>query len=97
MNIISINASPTVCDDAGNIRGDVTDIGKILDNVDQAEGRNDALRAYIYALRDLQRANDRYACFGGDGTAIDQAQTAVCEAFDRLIVAEFLLNRERGT
>jgi hypothetical protein len=82
MKIVSINSTPTVADDDGAIRGDVTDIGKILNNVDEANGRNDALRAYIYALRDLQRAHDRAA-----------AKAAVAKAFDRLIVAEFSLNR----
>jgi hypothetical protein len=93
MKIVSINTAPTVCEDYGGIRGDVTDIGKIIDNIDQAEGRNDALRAYIYALRDLQRAHDRYAIAEGDLAAIDHAQAEVAKAFDRLIVAEFLLNR----
>jgi integrase len=41
---------------------------------------------------DLQRAHDRHAFFG-DNTAIDPAQTAVAAAFDRLILAEFSLNR----
>ena len=91
LKIVTIKNSPTVCDEDGAIRGDVTDIGKILDNIDQAYGRNDALRIYIYALRDLQRANDRYVIYGED--AVDTAQTAVAKAFDRLIVAEFYLNR----
>jgi hypothetical protein len=91
MKIVSISNSPTVCDGDGSIRGDVTDLNRILDSIDQ-EGRNDAVRAYIYALRDLQRAHDRHAFFG-DNTAIDPAQTAVAAAFDRLILAEFSLNR----
>jgi hypothetical protein len=93
MKIVSINSTPTVADDDGAIRGDVADIGKILNNVDEANGRNDALRAYIYALRDLQRANDQFAIIGRDGAAIDQARAAVANAFDRLIAAEFSLNR----
>ena len=92
LKIVSINNAPTVCDDDGSIRGDVTDIGQILNNIDPAEGRNDALRAYIYTLRDLQRAHNEYA-FEGDGAAVDQAQSNVAKAFDRLIVAEFSLNR----
>jgi hypothetical protein len=92
MKIVSINTAPTVLDDDGSIRGDATDLNKILDNVDQAEDRNDAPRAYIYALRDLQRAHDRYAIFG-EFAAIDPARTAVAKAFDRLVVAEFSLNR----
>ena len=98
MKIVSMNTAPTVCNDDGSIRGDVTDLNKILDNIDQAFGRNDALRNYIYALRDLQRANDQFG-FAAYGTAeqkherIDQARAAVVAAFDRLIVLEFSLNR----
>ena len=39
MKIISINNAPAVRNGDGSIRGDVTDIGKILDNIDQANGR----------------------------------------------------------
>lgn len=93
MKVVSISNSPTVCDGDGSIRGDVTDLNKILDNIDQAEGRNDAIRVYIYALRDLQRAHNRFAFDGNDNT--DEAQAAVAAAFDRLIEAEFSLNRSR--
>jgi len=41
----------------------MTDLNKILDSIHEAEGRNDALRAYIYALRDLQRAHDQHTIF----------------------------------
>jgi hypothetical protein len=95
MKIVNINTAPTVCDADGMIRPDVTDINKILDNIDQAEGRNDALRAYIYALRDQQHAIDQSSfadTVDADGK-IDRARAAVAEAFDRLIVAEFSLNR----
>jgi len=92
MKVVSINSTPTVCDADGGIRHDVTDLGKIIDNIDECCGRNDALRAYIYALRDLQWANNQFAY--DDETAIDRAQAAVREAFDRLIVAEFSLNRD---
>jgi len=93
MKVVSINAAPSVVDQDGSIRDNVTDLNKILDSIDACNGRNDALRAYVYALRDLQRANDQFA-FDGDGDAIDQAQIAVANAFDRLIVAEFSLNRQ---
>jgi hypothetical protein len=98
MKIVNINRSPTVCDKDGSIRGGLTDLNKILNTIDSAHGRNDALRAYIYALRDLQRAHDQ-SVFAGYGTPeqkderIDQAQAAAAKAFDRLIVAEFSLNR----
>ena len=92
LKIVSINNAPTVCDNDGSIRGDVTDVNQILNNIDTAEGRNDALRAYIYALRDLQRAHNHFATEGQD-TGIDQAESTVAKAFDRLIVAEFSLNR----
>ena len=93
MKIVSINESPAHEDDDGCIRAELTDIGKIIDRIDDVEGRNDALKAYIYALRDLQRANDRYASVGCDGAEVDQAQAKVAREFDRLIAAEFRLNR----
>ena len=92
MKIVSINTAPKVTNADGIIRGDVTDLGKILNSIDEANGRNDALRAYIYALRDLQRANDEYAICGTDGSAINHAKAVVREAFHRLTVAEVSLN-----
>jgi hypothetical protein len=94
MKIASINESPTLEDEDGCIRTELKDIGKIIDRIDESEGRNDALKAYIYALRDLQRANDRFAGPRCDGADVDQAQAKVAREFDRLIVAEFMLNRE---
>jgi hypothetical protein len=78
------------------IRVDETDLNRILDNIDRAEGRNDALRDYIYALRDLQWAHNWFAMNGGDSAdrEIDGAQRAVNEAFDRLIRAQLALSRE---
>ena len=93
MKIVSINDAPGVCNNDGTIRGDVTDIGRIIDNIDHGCGRNAALRAYIYALRDLQRAHDKSAIEAGCNSEIGNAQAAVNEAFDRLIVAEFSVNR----
>jgi hypothetical protein len=95
MKIVSINSAPKVCDAVGAIRPDVTSLDAIVNNIDTACGRNDALKAYVYALRDLQVANNNY-CFSIADTAlakIDQAQAAVARAFDALIVAEFALNR----
>jgi hypothetical protein len=84
------NRGPSVCDDDGCLRSDITDIANIIGNLDEANGRNDALRCYILALRDLQRAHDRHAALGDDAE-IDAAQAAVAAAFRRLIVAEFSL------
>ncbi len=70
----------------------MTNLGQILATIDQACGRNDAIRAYIYTLRDLQRAID-VSSFENNDVAIARAQAAVNGAFDRLIVAEFTLNR----
>jgi len=92
MKFVSINESPTHEDGDGCIRAELTDIGKIIDRIDDDEGRNDALKAYIYALRDLQRANDRYASVDC-ADAFDRAQAKVAREFDRLIAAEFRLNR----
>jgi hypothetical protein len=88
--IVSINHAPAVIDEDQVMRADVTDLNQIVANIDEAEGRNDALRAYVYALRDLQRAHDRSSYEEVDAE-IDAAQAAVAAAFRRLIVAEFSL------
>ena len=96
MKIVSINAAPSVCDADGGVRPDVTDLNNILDNVDHAEGRNDAIRAYIFALRDLQYAHNQssYADSGFGDAEINQAQLVVREAFDRLTYCELRLRYE---
>jgi hypothetical protein len=92
MKLVSINSAPTVVNADGDIRHDVTSLDAILNHIDGGEDRNVALRAYVLSLRDLQRAHDSYSY--ADGLeAIDQAEAAVAKAFDRLIVAEFRLNR----
>jgi hypothetical protein len=88
MKIVSINDTPTVCNEDGVIRGNVTDLNRILDNIDAARGLPDAIRNYVLALRDLQRSNDEFAFDAGDGSAIDQAEAAVAEAFESLIIAQ---------
>ena len=102
MKIVSINSAPTACDRDGLIRRDITDLNLILANIDTVCGRNDAIIAYVHALRDLQVAHNESA-FADDGTngtheerhaEIDRAQAAVAAAFDRLIVCEFALNRQ---
>lgn len=93
MKIIAINSAPTVRSE-DVLRGDITDLNLILANIDTVCGRNAALRVYIYALRDLQRAHERCAT---DGSAtdddIDKAQATVERAFERLIVCQFAINR----
>jgi hypothetical protein len=92
LKIVHISSAPTVCNKDGAIRHDVTSLDAILNHIDTAEGRNDALRAYIYSLRDLQRVHDSYSY--ADGLeAVDQAEAAVAQSFDALIAAEFRLNR----
>ena len=78
------------------IRVDETDLNRILDKIDSTEGRNDALRDYIYTLRDLQWAHNWYATTGGDSadTEIYGAQRALNDAFDRLIRAQRNLSAE---
>jgi hypothetical protein len=93
MEIANINSA---LDPDGTIRADVTDIVKIIDNIDDAHGRNDALRAYVFALRDLQRMHGWHAITGDDG-GIAPAQTALEKAFVRPIVAQFSLNQSAGT
>ena len=73
----------------GRIDKAATDLTEIVGLLDEAEGRNDALRAYIFALRDLQWLHNE----DGTDAEIDAAQRAVNVAFDALIVAEFSLNR----
>jgi hypothetical protein len=93
MKIISINESPTLEDDDGAIRADLKDIGKIISRIDSCEGRNDALIAYVYALRDLQRAHDlNCVCSADCSPEIEKAQAKVEREFDRLIIAQFTLN-----
>jgi hypothetical protein len=92
MKVVNINTAPTICNDDGCIRHDVTSLDAIINHIDEAGGRNDALRAYIFSLRDLQRANDEYAIDGDDGAAIEKAEAVVAEAFDRLTAAEFALS-----
>jgi hypothetical protein len=94
VKIVSINNAPTIRD-ADNIIGtEITDLSKIVDNIDEAGGRNEALRRYIYALRDLQHAHD-VGVYEENDAAIDAAHALVAKAFDRLIVAEFSLNRSQ--
>jgi hypothetical protein len=93
MKIISINDAPSIRDRYSIMRKDVTDLTKIVDGIDTAEGRNDALRAYIYALRDLQHEHDTFS-YENNYAAIDAAQARVIVAFNRLIEAQHRLDDE---
>jgi len=100
MKIVRINKNPSACDEDGGLRPGVKSFDAIINNIDTAEGRTAALKAYIYALRDLQVAyNNDAAGYDEAGSqedrdkAIDVAQAAVREAFDRLVFCEYSLNR----
>jgi hypothetical protein len=94
MKLVSINSAPTIRDEDGGIRPDVTSLDAILSAIDAVEGRNDCIRAYVYALRDLQVAHNEGVSVEEDvDAAIDRAHAAVNKAFDALIVAEFAINR----
>ena len=84
---------PEVCDEHHFIKRTLTDLQKIVDNIDDTEGRNDALRAYIYALRDLQNAHTLGAYEENDAE-LYAAHRRVVETFDELIAAQSRLNRE---
>ena len=79
MNMKAINSEG--CNEDGAIYPDVTSLDLILKHIDKCNGRNDALRAYIYALRDLQWAHNEFAAYGTVEVAVvDQAEAAVREA-----------------
>jgi len=94
MKIVSINNNPSACEDGGCIRRDVTSLDAIVNNIDTYEGRNAALKAYVYALRDLQVAHNDFVNYGdASRDDIDKAKAAVAKAFDRLVFCEYSLNR----
>jgi hypothetical protein len=75
----------------GHIRPDVIDLNAILDNIDADFGRNDAIRTYILALRDLEYACGRTS-YHENTDAICKAHDAVDKAFSRLVFAQYSLN-----
>jgi hypothetical protein len=84
-----ISAAPSVHDVDGVLRRQCTDLNRIVGALDEAEGRNNALIAYVYALRDLQHANDAYALTGeSSGDDVARAEIAVKEAFAELAAAQ---------
>jgi hypothetical protein len=110
MKIVHINKAPAISD--ADIHRIVTQIGAIggrnSRNNDVLRARNDALRAYVFALRDRQRADAQYDIIGADEslTADDynralsavqddivKAQDAVERTFEHLIICQFALNR----
>jgi hypothetical protein len=87
--LVHISAAPSVHDADGVLRRQCTDLNRIIASLDEAEGRNDALIAYIFALRDLQHANDAYALTGeSSGDDVARAEIAVKEAFAELAAAQ---------
>jgi hypothetical protein len=92
MTVTQFYKHPNAVDRDNIIRKDLTDLTAIVDTIDEAGGRNDHLRAYIYTLRDLQHAIDT-SSYEENDAAIRARRAAVNGAFDRLIVAEFILNR----
>jgi hypothetical protein len=90
--IVSINNSPAVIDEDFVMRADVTDLNQIIANIDDCNGRNDALRAYIYALRDLARVVGLTQYPDGPTRAdLNAAQATVTQTFHRLIFTELSL------
>jgi hypothetical protein len=105
MKIIAINNASTVSD--AELNKIVTHITGVEDR-DVVRARDSALRAYIFALRDLKRANAQHDIIASDESltrddyykasnavqdVIDEAINAVERAFEHLIVCQFALNR----
>jgi hypothetical protein len=95
MKIIAINDAPTVSN---------KDLNRILANIGGAEGRNndvlrarnDALRAYIYALRDRQRADAQYDYIYSDESAYptaDDVNKALTSVWDDVNKAQAAVER----
>jgi len=76
---------PDVNDDDGNLRPDITDLNAIVGRLDETCGRNDALVAYIFALRDQQRTIELYATVENNKEEVEAAEANVRAAFSRLI------------
>jgi hypothetical protein len=104
IKIIAINDAPTVSD--AELNKIVTRITGGAEGRDVVRARNNALRAYIFALRDLERAqrdiinadesltrDDYFKARNAMQVVIDEAIDAVERAFERLIVCQFALNR----
>jgi hypothetical protein len=106
MKIIAINDAPTVSD--AELNKIVTRITGGAEGRDVVRARNNALRAYIFALRDLERAGAQRDIINADESltrddyfkarnamqvVIDEAIDAVERAFEHLVVCQFALNR----
>jgi hypothetical protein len=95
VKIVSINNAPTIRDADNIIRTEITDLSKIVGNIDEATGFEMKLCAATSTLcDDLQHAHD-VGVYEENDAAIDAAHALVAKAFDRLIVAEFSLNRSQ--
>jgi hypothetical protein len=74
--------------------GTETDLNLIIDNIDGVCGRNDALREYIYALRDLQRAHNEGAYEHVPTAVYVEAEARVVAAFEWLALRQRELFRD---
>ena len=99
MKIVSINRAPTVSDN--DLNRIITDIGMAEGhhrNNDVLRARNDALRAYIYALRDRQRADAQYDYIYSDESAsayptADDVNKALTSVWDDVNKAQAAVER----
>jgi hypothetical protein len=80
------------CDELGDIKADETSLDLIVANIDDAGGRNDALRKYIFALRDWQCTCNRGCYEIVTDAETNSVKQALIDAFDRLTDAEITLN-----
>ena len=85
--------SDQLYDDDRCIRADATDLNAIIDNIDAAEGRNDALRGYIPRCATCNMRTTRPDLPMSSIRRIQPAQDAIERAFCRLMLAQFALNQ----
>ena len=96
VKIVAINDKPIVSDN---------ELNRIITNIGGAEGRNndlrarnDALRAYVYALRDRQRADAQYDYIYSDESAsayptVDDVSKALTSVGDDVNKAQAAVER----
>jgi hypothetical protein len=80
----------------GDIGADCTDLNTIVNWIDNCEGRNAALKKYIYALRDVSRAHS--LSLQGEATdgEVDAAEARATVAFNKLITCQHRLDDASG-